>query len=1274
MSLPAQPLEFNDFSGGITENFLQGDPRRYQKADNYLITADKKLKERDGNIIIDSTNYQLPSGRRRVNGFYSVINESVLIAQSSRNLYAYIPSTPTWSSILGPSGNEPVQGGDVYNQTTIGEFQRQIYLTSDGGDSGMNGAQPSKIYRNTSNSWIANTAGLPRANIAPNYTEATLLTKCIQLANAIRSSMIFHFQDAAGSAAAISLTNLHYYADNLALSYLQTTSFVTYDNTYITALNALAATPATGISTWVTPTPAPAATDQASLFTLVAALNNAYRQHLIDLRSGFTNTYHQDIRYDDGGAIYGSYPLNASGAVPFKGPNIAVTNTSTPSTLKIAAAQLDDLCQKWFFHRSAVWTHSAANDVTLNDLYTVSVSKVGPIFEERTYPTITPDYTDVYNYVQNLTIAFNAHINANKMAATTLAHGSYTPKYVSLQNVTIGLGAPTTLDQLYVNIFWLRSMYGIHYADSNKATHTRITYSTNSNTSLTSVANLASAAVTMPVGSIIYAPTGFASTATPLRVTASGSGTATVDRAANTTAGSNTGQYSSSFYHEAFAVTGIAGGTVDTTSSLATTPEALGSPLEVGTDLTTWLALANEVFNTFSAHANNIRIHLAADNLLFKPTTNLSGYFVSPFFIPNISTVSYAFFFSTTYTVEPNGLEYEVVGNPVYSDSTLIGQSFPVGTQIDSTAPTYYDNTNVVTTVSNSLSNLPSIVNDGNSNYDTANILLNIYRTIDGGSTYFLVAQVANGTSSYSDTVSDSSPHNGDAPLEDKQVIYTAGGVVGHDQPPVSKFVHIVGGYTYYGAITDSNQFFPNRIIQSVAFAPDAAPATFLDDLEDEIVALTSARENLIAICKNSIYRVSGSFSETGQGAMVHEKISTSIGGLNAKSVVRTKEGVFFAGTDGFYYTDGFQLIELSLEMKATYAVLTSNDHQKRRIYGAFDKTKRQVWWSMQEAATDSDNNVSYVFYLDYGIKPSGTFTIGGRNGTYWRPSSMVFQNNIRYLGDERGYVLKSDPDCKTDPKIDTSAAATLWEQIYIPFNYASTSIDMGTTFKRKWVTKIHSVGNNVGNASIQLYSIRDLNYTGSGIKALAPINYTQNLVWGTPNIVWGDPTIRWGVDGKMDLWRRIPSTGLRNDFFQISYQPASQAIYSSSVGYPTGATVSVDSSAKTATIATPSGYTSILFPLDVVDYTISFQTDNYVTNYTITALDATKKIITYSDTANASVTASGVAWVIRGIKKVQRHTITSFVLHFAFMGDENEAYGGPRSSGGVGSGAENPS
>ncbi len=286
----------------------------------------------------------------------------------------------------------------------------------------------------------------------------------------------------------------------------------------------------------------------------------------------------------------------------------------------------------------------------------------------------------------------------------------------------------------------------------------------------------------------------------------------------------------------------------------------------------------------------------------------------------------------------------------------------------------------------------------------------------------------------------------------------------------------------------------------------------------------------------------------------------------------------------------------------------------------------------------------------------------------------MVFQNNIRYLGDERGYVLKSDPDCKTDPKIDTSAAATLWEQIYIPFNYASTSIDMGTTFKRKWVTKIHSVGNNVGNASIQLYSIRDLNYTGSGIKALAPINYTQNLVWGTPNIVWGDPTIRWGVDGKMDLWRRIPSTGLRNDFFQISYQPASQAIYSSSVGYPTGATVSVDSSAKTATIATPSGYTSILFPLDVVDYTISFQTDNYVTNYTITALDATKKIITYSDTANASVTASGVAWVIRGIKKVQRHTITSFVLHFAFMGDENEAYGGPRSSGGVGSGAENPS
>ncbi len=168
----------------------------------------------------------------------------------------------------------------------------------------------------------------------------------------------------------------------------------------------------------------------------------------------------------------------------------------------------------------------------------------------------------------------------------------------------------------------------------------------------------------------------------------------------------------------------------------------------------------------------------------------------------------------------------------------------------------------------------------------------------------------------------------------------------------------------YYGAITDTGQFFPKRIIQSNQLQPDHAPLTFFDDLEDDLTGLSSTKSNLIALCKNSIYRMSGGFNTVGQGALTHDKISDIMGCLNAKGIVKTEVGVFFAGNDGFYYTDGYQLIKISLEINKIYQTLTASDNQKQSIQGAYDKDTRRVWWAMKSTPTSVDNDIAYVFYI----------------------------------------------------------------------------------------------------------------------------------------------------------------------------------------------------------------------------------------------------------------------------------------------------------------------
>lgn len=1294
--LPIQPLEVDDFSGGITENFLQGDPRRYAKADNLLITVDKKLEERYGIVADGATSYLISGATgQRINGYYNLVNETTLMAQVSRNLYYKNPTD--WTRILGVDSKEALPVANSYSQTTYGEFQKQIYFTSD------DGGLPAKIYKDETNTWVARTAGMPRAWVRGNYNDTSLLAKAMANANALKASMISHFSDAkyplyqTPSSYETASGILHINIDRYALSYLQAVTFGADTNVPVPL-----------------PTPAPDATNQASLFVLVGALNKAYSAHVSDgmLNSWYTHPesttvsalnrprYHQDMPVP----VY-AYQVSDRPIQKTKGPGATLSANTTPTTIAVAASMLDDLLQKWNWHRLSVNTHDNLNNYAIFNRYAPPVTEIGSIYlTDKSFPTITPDFTDLYNYVNNLRSIYNNHVTNNPGSTGSGTHKQRDNAYNNLQ-LECTLPECTDLNSMYLLIWWLRSLYVMHTNDAGGGTSVASINvpgnfpATFRNLVFTSAVGSPNATpVTyqntgVSISTSIYPVTGmylFGSglpdlspvlntyqfrtpTYKTAKVLSEGAGSMVIDHNFLTAVVGTVGQVGASQYH-GYYVSGVVTDLPSGTTSGEIAGSIMANPVtQYGTSIQTWLDLANDLFFAMANHIQNAAIHNGAGF-----NTNTYQYLVASapyqnFSVPTVETVSYGIYFSDRYKVESStGIEYLVNGNPIFSASTVIPVSYPVGTVPTNLYPTFYTTKPTLVQRSTTLSNLPVLTNDATTNYAVSNIKLNIYRTTNGGTTYYKEAEVSNGTTSYVDLYNDSIANAGDTAFNTHETLYTSGGVVGSDQPPVSKFTYLLDTTAYWAGVYDTGQFFPNRIRQSNKNQPDSAPANFYIDLDDEITGLSSARGKLIAFCKNTVYRIDGGFNTQGQGSLTQDNITDTLGCLNAKSIIRTEIGVYYAGTDGFYYTDGYQNIKISLELDHTYAGLTASASQKKSIYGAYDKVNRRIYWAMKEYDNDSDNSVIYVYYLDFGTKPSGVFTLL-RNGLNFRPSSLVFNAGVLYLAHEKGYLLKTDADTKYDITVDSTIPLAQWGRSYIPYNYTSTAISLGTTFNRKWLTKIHIVGKNIGNQAIQPYALRDLNQTEQGAKEMAPINYLENLRWGDARPVWGDATLLWKLSGKMDVWRRFPATTLRSDFMQIILKPSDKIVYSSSQDFPEFAYARVDGFSNAATIVTPSGYSAIVWPPDCVGYRMKFEFDDYATEYEVLSYSSTIAMV-LSDPNNTLQTnlTTGWKWEIWGIKKEQRFSMSSYVMHFSPLGTANQAYPGTATTSGPGNGGGN--
>lgn len=496
------------------------------------------------------------------------------------------------------------------------------------------------------------------------------------------------------------------------------------------------------------------------------------------------------------------------------------------------------------------------------------------------------------------------------------------------------------------------------------------------------------------------------------------------------------------------------------------------------------------------------------------------------------------------------------------------------------------------------------LINTTETNYNEEQIKIDIYRTTNNGTAYYLIATVDSNVVGITDNTID-------ADLLTKEQLYTNGGVVANDAPPKCRSIHVRNDIAYYGGVLGQSY----RMLQSVVGDFDSVPETFYVDVDDEIVAVSSTKNNVIILCKEKVYRVDGAFDDLGRGGMVVERISDTAGCIGVNTPVQALDGVLWLGKDAVYYTDGFKVMKLNQDYDKTYKTFTTNDSNNVKYQGKYDNKKNRVWWTIQEDGS-SDLNKCYVLDLNWGIRPDATFTTV--SGTSFKPSAIEFINGDMIRCDVNGYVLVHKDTLFVDPKINNSEAdVTKWLDEVIVYNMETSSYNFGTSAVRKYVTQANVTCESTTNLALQIVSNND---DSRIVSNLLPIRYRGNIVWGEPDIYWGDITLEWNRQGLIHEKRLMPAKNLRCNYKSLKFTNAHVAILSSDII----GTAIINPSLKTATLSN----TIYDWPDKCIGYFISFESDGYVREYEI--VGRSPDILTFSDPLNF-VGNGTQKWVIRG-------------------------------------------
>lgn len=539
------------------------------------------------------------------------------------------------------------------------------------------------------------------------------------------------------------------------------------------------------------------------------------------------------------------------------------------------------------------------------------------------------------------------------------------------------------------------------------------------------------------------------------------------------------------------------------------------------------------------------------------------------------------------------------------------------------------------------ISSIPVITNSTTENYDTVSIKWLVYRSENQGQTLYEVGSVLNGTTTFIDNRSDSSI------VSDNITLYTTGGILDNDPPPEAKYVVIVNGIAWYAHIKEGSEIKNNRVRQSVKDDIDSCPATFFTDFEDEVTGIRSVNIFPIVFCKNRMFRLEGFIDEFGEGIISKREISKNIGAVNHKSIVNVtvpdsgEEGLVFASTDGFYFTDGFNIIKISDAFNKRYKTLVRTATQKKYIYGEFDRENDRVYWCLSDDDGVMDNNAIYVYDMDFGIKKEGVFTRLESHQDSWRPTAISYDHlgNL-VLGDTRGFSFKFQANQLTDPRIDLSATVADWRVKQVEWNYESCSMAGGDPSIRKWLNLINI--NMENRTNISLSPQYDVENSGN-FREIKEIRLRENITWGDFSVLWQTstpqtPVYPWNTFPYVQQKRRFVSGKLRVNFLTIRLTNSETIITNSDTLGEAGVVGQVVTLVPDPITAT--------WPEDVTDYKIAFEDDGYETLYPINSRTSDTEIVI----VGTAPSGAGQKWHLVGVAKGEAFNLIDYTVHWQAM------------------------
>jgi len=525
----------------------------------------------------------------------------------------------------------------------------------------------------------------------------------------------------------------------------------------------------------------------------------------------------------------------------------------------------------------------------------------------------------------------------------------------------------------------------------------------------------------------------------------------------------------------------------------------------------------------------------------------------------------------------------------------------------------------------NDLSDLPVLTNVSDTLYDTVNSKLQIYRTPHEGTTSYLVAEVANGTLTYSDTTTDVDLVNG-------LVLYTTGTSPQNDLPPAAKFLEVVDNACFYGNTKD----YPYRVWQSQAGDIDSVPVTFFEDFEEEIVGLSSFQSNLLVFTTNQIWRLEGSIDAGGAGVLRKVLIRDKIGCLGNNSIIKTDKGTLFAGNDSFYITNGYEANKIPEEALNFYNRYERLAVFPKTINGTYDRISQRAFWTTQSSASDYK-----VFVYDITFNAFTTFS--GQDDNFDTTSILSTRKGELIRGDKSGHVFIHDNADFGDPIIDNSKAFADWQDAVVLYSVKHIDFDFGMPDLNKWVTKVTLTGD--GRTSLNT-EIRSYDNSYDVYKTLKEIDFTSGVIWEDESVVWGDHEIIWELEIRLSKTRRFRSGRIRTKTKQLEIANAISVLRESFLTEPDSQVI-VDSTTKIATIIDP---TLASFPFNSIGKLMVINGLEYE------ILDSTASTLTLSDIANSLVDGNQ-DWQVKGYAHNQQLHLSSIIYNFTPLDDDGGFY-----------------